>query len=334
MVDLRSAAATVLRSRTASALLSALEAADRGRHDRVLVVTYHRIDEPAARPHLWPRLISATPAEFATHVEFYARRMRPLTVDELLEALRSGSAPRRAVHVTIDDAYRDVAEHAWPALERHGVPATLFVPTGFVDEGGAFWWDRLHHAMARTSRRSVTWQGVRLELGTPEQRAAAYDVVHERIREAPHDLGMGWLDALTADMEVPEPPREILDWRELRTLANAGLAMGAHTRRHPRLDRVDLNTAVTEIRGSFEDLQRQVVGPHRRILAYPSGDHAEPAVEAAASCGVDAAFTTRRAAVRLGEPDMLRLPRVNVGRRASLAAIRVQAGSWMELLGR
>lgn len=334
MVDLRSAVAGLLRSRASSTLLSTLEAADPGRRDRILVVTYHRIDDPAARPHLWPRLVSATPAEFATHLAFFARHMRPLSIDELLQALRTGSAPRRAVHVTIDDAYRDVAEHAWPALERYGVPATLFVPTGFVGRGAAFWWDRLHHAVATTSRTSVSWRGGRLDLGTPERRTAAYDAIHAVVRDAPHVRAMELIDALATELEVSESPREILDWAELRTLATSGLALGAHTKDHPRLDRVDLGTAVAEIRGSLDDLARETSGPHRRILAYPSGDHGAPAVDAAARCGLEAAFTTRRGAVRLGEPDLLRLPRVNVGRRASLAAIRVQAGSWMELLGR
>jgi peptidoglycan/xylan/chitin deacetylase (PgdA/CDA1 family) len=32
--------------------------------------------------------------------------------------------------VTFDDAYRSVRENALPALKRHGVPATIFVPTG------------------------------------------------------------------------------------------------------------------------------------------------------------------------------------------------------------
>jgi peptidoglycan/xylan/chitin deacetylase (PgdA/CDA1 family) len=39
---------------------------------------------------------------------------------------------RPNVAVTFDDAFRSVRENALPALERHAVPATIFVPTGFL----------------------------------------------------------------------------------------------------------------------------------------------------------------------------------------------------------
>jgi len=41
-------------------------------------------------------------------------------------------AGRPNVAVTFDDAFRSVRENALPALERHGVPATIFVPTGWL----------------------------------------------------------------------------------------------------------------------------------------------------------------------------------------------------------
>lgn len=41
--------------------------------------------------------------------------------------------PRRpAVAITFDDAFRSVREHALPVLERHGIQATIFAPTGWM----------------------------------------------------------------------------------------------------------------------------------------------------------------------------------------------------------
>ena len=38
-------------------------------------------------------------------------------------------------------AYQDFAEVDWPS-QRHGLPVTLFVPSGFAQEKApAFWWD-------------------------------------------------------------------------------------------------------------------------------------------------------------------------------------------------
>jgi peptidoglycan/xylan/chitin deacetylase (PgdA/CDA1 family)/GT2 family glycosyltransferase len=46
--------------------------------------------------------------------------------------------PRRAVVITIDDAYADTLEHAVPVLRRHGYPATIFVVTERVGDANTW----------------------------------------------------------------------------------------------------------------------------------------------------------------------------------------------------
>lgn len=48
----------------------------------------------------------------------------------------------KPIVLTFDDAYADFYDTAWPLLRRHGFPATVFVPTGFV--GGRAEWDADH----------------------------------------------------------------------------------------------------------------------------------------------------------------------------------------------
>ena len=40
--------------------------------------------------------------------------------------------PPRSVMITFDDAYADLCKYAFPVLEKHGLPATVFVPTALV----------------------------------------------------------------------------------------------------------------------------------------------------------------------------------------------------------
>ena len=53
-------------------------------------------------------------------------------------ALGSGDIPDEPVVVTFDDGTADLADVATPILVRHGVPATVYLATRYVDEGIAF----------------------------------------------------------------------------------------------------------------------------------------------------------------------------------------------------
>jgi peptidoglycan/xylan/chitin deacetylase (PgdA/CDA1 family) len=53
-------------------------------------------------------------------------------------ATAPGPTVESPVVVTFDDGTADLAEVATPILERHGIPATVYLATRFVDEGAAF----------------------------------------------------------------------------------------------------------------------------------------------------------------------------------------------------
>jgi peptidoglycan/xylan/chitin deacetylase (PgdA/CDA1 family) len=126
-----------LARRTASFLMGA-----------VVVLLYHRVYDP----EFDPQLLSVFPETFDTQMSHLRRRYAVLGLEELREALAKGSVPRRAVAVTFDDGYADNLRNARPILERHRVPATVFVTTGYTDAGREFWWDELGRVLFFATR--------------------------------------------------------------------------------------------------------------------------------------------------------------------------------------
>lgn len=104
------------------------------------------------------------------------------------------------------------------------------------------------------------------------------------------------------------PRMAVMRWSDAATLRDAGFRFGAHSRNHPRLDRLRDDALMAELRGSREDVERRLGAPCP-LLAYPYGV-ATPRVRAAASEVFDAAFTTdlRRAGP---DDDPLALPRID-----------------------
>jgi peptidoglycan/xylan/chitin deacetylase (PgdA/CDA1 family) len=321
--------AGVARGPLSAAAIAGLERIAPWRRGVLAFLTYHRVDDPAAHRDLLPGLVSATPTAFAEQIADLARHYRPVSMAEILEAIdEPRRLPPRAVHVTFDDAYADFETHAWPILREAGVPVTLFVPTAYPDATGRpFWWDRLWQAVSRTTRDAVSVEpSGRLPLGGVEARRAAMRAMQASIKAQPHDAAMAEVERLVADLgdaDATVTPSAILGWDALRRLAADGVTLAPHTRTHPLLDRVRFDTAVAEIAGAREDLEREV-GATPGVLAYPSGAHDDMAVEAARRAGVVLAVTTERGGNDLRHADLLRLRRINVGGRARSPLVRAQ----------
>lgn len=76
----------------------------------------------------------AVTAQFAA--AFDAQMAHLKATANLLDANHDGplDPDRPNVAVTFDDAFRSIREHALPALQRHGVKATIYVPSGFLGQ--------------------------------------------------------------------------------------------------------------------------------------------------------------------------------------------------------
>jgi len=235
------------------------------------ILTYHRVDEPSARPDLMPSLISATPDGFAAQMAMVSREFDPVALPDVLDALDDPRRlPGRAVLVTFDDGYRSVLDHALPILERHGIPAAVFVTTQAVFESRHFWFDVLarREGEAAVDRAKALpypeWQALRDPIST----AAAPDETHR---------------PMTRD--------------ELAELAASPLIeIGGHTERHPVLAMAPLEEQRREICGCRATLQ-QALAKSIASFAYPFGqlaDHYQPETTSIVrEAGFDVAFTTQ-----------------------------------------
>jgi peptidoglycan/xylan/chitin deacetylase (PgdA/CDA1 family) len=298
------------------------------RTDSLAVLTFHRVT--ADGPAVVPGILSATPAGFSALLDQVARRHSIVGIEDVLRRARGGRAlPRRALMLTVDDAYTDFGEHAWPALRMRGLPVVLFVPTGYPDAPErAFWWERLHAAIGSSGRAAIEGPDGPLPVGTVAERQAAYRRLRTWLKALPHEDMLLRVDdmigALGAAGEAEATPDgRVLSWDELRRLRAEGVALAPHTRTHPLLSRVSRESCDAEIAGSREDLAR-MTGSELPVFAYPSGATSPDAANAVRNAGIEVAFTTQRGVNDLRSADWLALRRINVSVRTPATLVRVQ----------
>jgi peptidoglycan/xylan/chitin deacetylase (PgdA/CDA1 family) len=102
----------------------------------VVVLCYHALSPS------WDAELSVTPGEFERQIDHLLRRgWRAVTFAEAVLA----PPVRRTLSITFDDAFASVKRYAVPILARHGVPATVFAPTAYMDGEARFAWPGVEH---------------------------------------------------------------------------------------------------------------------------------------------------------------------------------------------
>lgn len=333
------------RSIVGSGLLERIERAESRVPKLLRILVYHRVDWPATtRRQLDPSLLSATPESFERQMAYLARNYCVVTIDEVLAAVRRDtSLPPAAALVTFDDGYSDFLTQAWPVLERLRLPATLFVPTDYLDEfARRFWWDRLYTAFMDTSLASLNHASCgRYVLADEPDRLQAYFSVKQRLLSIEHHRAMQLVDdlcvALAAGQCDPHQRlRDTLTWNDVRQLACAGLSVGAHTQSHPVLSRVALGAAQREILGSRRAIEREL-GCVRPIFSYPCGhqhDICTQVIGILFQAGFWLGMTSLEGHNRIPACNPLRLRRVGLAAHVSLDEFRLCLTGFYNVYGR
>ncbi len=213
--------------------------------------------------------------------------------------------PKAAVSITFDDGYRDNLEVATPILAAHGLTATFFIATGFL-EGEWMWNDRIIEACRLTACGSVEipdlGSGV-LDLSSEAHRVVAAQTVIDGVKHLPPDRRSAMVARLVDKLGVQMGAGPMLDPEGVRRLRGAGMTIGAHTVTHPILANLDDAEARAEI-GESRDRLVGILGEPVRLFAYPNGrpgrDYRTEHVAMVAQAGFESAVCTTPATARPG----------------------------------
>ncbi len=269
---------------------------------QALILLYHRVAAPPQDAHL----LCVPPPRFREHLDVVCQLARPLSLGELTQRMEAGTLPPRAITITFDDGYADNLLSAKPELERYGVPATVFVTSGYVGAQREFWWDQVERLFLETpelpselyvelvgTRRTLSLGGAArwteadiaryrgwnvLDAETPTERHHAFRQALEELRPLPDLVRRRALARLFVQASAPSKPRpshRALDPGELRALADGSLVeVGAHSVTHAKLSALAPDDQRVEIAASKARLE-DLIGRPVTSFAYPFGSPAD-----------------------------------------------------------
>jgi len=267
----------------------------RQRTGTVAVLTYHRVNDER------DAFFGGTPvAVFARQMEHVARHYDVVSLEEAVEAIRTGSVAGRMAVVTFDDGYRDNYSHAFPVLRTLGIPATIFLATDAIGTGRAIWHDRVFSAFRETVCTTLDdfgYGSTMFPLRNVAEKLRAQSRVLDWLRAQDEWTRLELIDRLVKRLEVAdrrEVPGLMLAWDEVREMHARGIAFGSHSVTHPILSRVRPERLREEIVDSKRCIE-QKLGVKIQTFAYPNGrpsDFGEGTKRCLREAGYTCAVTT------------------------------------------
>ena len=279
---------------------------------RLSILIFHRV-LPEVDP-LFPQEMHAQ--RFDALCAWLSSWFNVLPLDEAVRRLKDGSLPQRALAITFDDGYADNHDVAMPILKKHGLCATFFIATGFLD-GGRMWNDTVIESVRQTKLHALPMQ----QLGVPGLAEMAVRSVVEKqeaitriiraIKYLPVPQRLKLTQELAALARVTLPTNLMMTSAQVRAMRRAGMQIGAHTVSHPILAKLTSEEAREEIQRGKHHLEDLLDEPIT-LFAYPNGkpgeDYALQSVEIVKDLGFEAAVSTAWGASS-AQTDPFQIPR-------------------------
>jgi peptidoglycan/xylan/chitin deacetylase (PgdA/CDA1 family) len=287
------------------------------RHAPVTLLTYHTLGADDEDFDAWTVLRRG---DFERQVALLRRDYDIVALDQALADAPDGARPR--VVLTFDDGHSGWVDHLLPIVEREALPVTLYVATGHVHGGTAYWFDAVVNAL-QTLEPLTLDSGVaglgRITLN--RERGEANWLRLSALLEAMKALNAPVREALAkklvtaaAGQRQPRFTRLMpLSVEQVRALASsAWVTLGSHSHGHELLDEIALDAARDSIARSIALLQ-EWTGRRVEHFAYPNGNYTAALAAVLPGLGLKSAVTTRKGLWRRAG-SRFELPRVAVGR--------------------
>jgi peptidoglycan/xylan/chitin deacetylase (PgdA/CDA1 family) len=253
-----------------------------------LILTYHRVIEKLDETldYSQPGMVVAV-STFDRQLAVLKRHFQMVSLDAVLaDGDDAPARPRCAI--TFDDGWRDNYEQALPILEKHRIPATIFLATDFIGTDRAFWHTQLIHALVHGDASRLAGHEATLTTLPASVRGALNRLVALGRALAARDLDE-LIETLkvSCDEEVIElavravgramgvqeqavPGRRFfLDWGQVSEMAAAGVVIASHGCSHRIMTRLSLHDVREEMTRSRVEIERRTGRPAEHF-AFPN----------------------------------------------------------------
>jgi len=236
---------------------------------------YHAISNssPAHLKHLYR---VRTVKEFENDLDYLLMHYKPLDINDFLNHLKKGwEFTKKGFILTFDDGLREVFDVVRPILLSRGIPAIVFLNSGFVDNKSIFYRYKASILLEKFKANGVT-TSIKNEI---IKYLNLDDSDFESIRKS--ILGLGYEDyskfemlASLLEVDFKSYLKEInpyLDFNQIQTMIDEGFVFGGRSIDHPYYSNL---TYDFQLKQTFESVKmtEERFGQNSGLFAFPFTD--------------------------------------------------------------
>ena len=258
---------------------------------------YHRITNPSDSPVYMQPGMYVEPSTFDMHLAYLKRNFSVVPLRSIMENLNNESKPTCVL--TFDDGWLDFYKYAYPILKKHALPATVFLPTGFIGTKSWFWADRFIFFMdnyLNTLERNNNHSQKNVSNDKAHESYDKIEVMIQRMKGIPKEIIDEFLDSLAELSAQPFsiPGRAFLNWDEVKTMLKSSLiTFGSHSVNHPILTSLSEHQVMEELSHSRQKLiDEGVIDKSFCAFCYPNGSFNRHIARLVEHTGYHVAVTT------------------------------------------
>ena len=271
----------------------------------ICVLMYHRIENMRD-----PFNIIVSPENFESHLQYYMSNYNIIDCN-----CDWNENSKNSIAITFDDGYVDFYKYAYPLLKKYNVPATVFVSTGNIENGGMFWWDELEQLVycGDFPEKVRIHNSLIYKKDYPNRKTLLLSI-RTMILQLESDIRELVMSDLKSQINAPCIKRmrdRTMTKEEIAEIAKDPLiTVGAHTISHVLCDKEKENRLEKEIMISKKYLE-ELTDTSVKLFAYPNGNYSDLAKGILIHNGFSKAYTCVHSVVRF-DSDSYALPRCGV----------------------
>lgn len=265
----------------------------------VTILTFHRIIPKNEKPYFIPPMAMCE-GTFIRLIERLSLIGKIIPLKDAVTQLKTSKLSSNVFSITFDDGYIDNYTIARRTLASKGIPATFFIPFNQIERNDVFWWDYLF-AVIKKNRSFDQWLS--------EKKNGKIDAknlvnIHRdrlgmsirglvrALNSASNDDRNRFLETVKSEFGGYSGQRLLMNWNEIKQMANSGFEIGSHTMSHIPLTDISETKAVKEITVSKHMIGKKI-GKEISGFCYPRGAYSKQLALLVQQGGYDYAVSTQ-----------------------------------------